>query len=146
MPVQAVDERLDGWFVQMPEIRGRLPRLLAQHECLRVDEAEGVDDDFALDGLDGVDDDGDGARGQLFEGLLRVDVDAGEPAAEAGVRVVPADDGFLSVEWSGLVTSFIAGCAGAGRKGGYRFVCRSMSIILVWKTGSTASTETPVPL
>jgi hypothetical protein len=48
--------------------------------------------------LDGVDDDGDGARRELFEGLLRVDVDGGEPAAEAGMGVVPADDGFRAVE------------------------------------------------
>lgn len=77
-------------FIQMPQVGRGLPGFLAQHEGLRVDEAEGVDDDFALDGLDGVDDDGDGARGELFEGLLRVDVDGGEPAAEAGVGVVPA--------------------------------------------------------
>jgi len=30
--------------------------------------------------------------------------------------------------------------------GTYRPVCRSMSIIFIWKTGSTASTLTPVPL
>ena len=85
-----MNKRLDGGFVQVAEVRGGLARFLAQHERLRVDEAEGVDDDFALDGLDGVDDDGDGARGELLEGLLRVDVDGGEPAAEARVGVVPA--------------------------------------------------------
>ena len=96
MPVEAVDERLDGGLVQVAEVGGRLPGLVAHHERLRVDEAEGVDDDLALDGLDGVDDDGDGARGQLLEGLLRVDVDGGEPAAEARVGVVPAYDGLVS--------------------------------------------------
>jgi hypothetical protein len=50
---------------------------------LGVDEAESIDDDFALDGLDGVNDDGDGAGGELLERLLRVDVDRGQPAAEA---------------------------------------------------------------
>ena len=68
---------------------------------MRVDEAEGVDDDFAFDGLDGVDDDSDGAGGELFEGLLRVDVDGGEPAAEAGVGVVPADYCFGSAGRTG---------------------------------------------
>jgi hypothetical protein len=48
---------------------------VAHHEGLRVDEAEGIDDDFALDGLDGVDDDGDGAGSELLERLLGVDVD-----------------------------------------------------------------------
>ena len=74
----------------MTEIRGRLTGFLAHHEGLRIYEAEGVNDDFSLDGLDGVDDDGDGAGGELFEGLLGVDVDGGEPAAKAGMRVVPA--------------------------------------------------------
>jgi hypothetical protein len=69
---------------------------LAQHEGLRVDEAEGVDYDFAFDGLDWVDDYGDGAGGELFEGLLGVNIDGGEPAAETGMGMVPADDSFGS--------------------------------------------------
>ena len=85
-----MDQGLDTGCVEVAEVGGGLSRFLPEHEGLRVDEAEGVDDDFAFDGLDGVDDDGDGAGGELFEGLLRVDVDAGEPAAEARVGVVPA--------------------------------------------------------
>ena len=96
MAIQAMNKCLDGGFIEVTEVGGGLAGFLAQHEGLRVDEAEGVDDDFAFDGLDGVDDDGDGAGGELFEGLLGVDVDAGEPAAEAGVGVVPAYDGFGS--------------------------------------------------
>lgn len=45
-----------------------------------------------LDGLHRVDDDRDGARVERLERLLRVDVDAREPAAKAGVAVVPAHD------------------------------------------------------
>jgi len=97
MAIEAVDEGLDGGFVEVAEVGRGLAGFLPQHEGLRVDEAEGVDDDFAFDGLDGVDDDGDGARGELLEGLLRVDVDGGEPAAEARVGVVPADDCFGAV-------------------------------------------------
>jgi hypothetical protein len=41
-----------------------------------VDEAEGIDDNFSFDGLDRVDDDGNGTRRELFEGLLGVDIDA----------------------------------------------------------------------
>ena len=88
---------MNGWFVEMAEIRGCLPRFLTHHKCLRVYEAEGIDDDFAFDGLDRVDDDGDGAGGELFEGLLGVDVDGGEPAAKARVGVVPAYYCFWSI-------------------------------------------------
>lgn len=92
LTVEAVDERLDGGLVEVADVGGGLARLLPQHVGLREDEAEGVDDDLALDGLDGVDDDGDGARVELLKALLGVDVDAGEPAAKAGVGMVPADD------------------------------------------------------
>ena len=94
--VQAVDERLDRWFVQVAEVGRSLARFLAHHERLRVNETEGVDDDFAFYGLDRVHDDGNGAARQRFKGLLSVDVDGGEPAAEAWVRVVPANYGFGS--------------------------------------------------
>ena len=85
MPIQAVDQGLDWGLVEVAEIGGGLSGFLTEHEGLRVDEAEGVDDDFAGDGLDGVDDDGDGAGSQLLEGLLRVDVYTRKPAAEAGM-------------------------------------------------------------
>lgn len=70
---------------------------MAEHDGLRVDEAEGIDHDFAFNGLNGVDDDGDSAGSKLFEGLLGIDVYAGEPAAEARMGVVPANNGFGSV-------------------------------------------------
>ncbi len=100
VPVEAVDERLDGRLVQVAHVRRRLPRLLAHDERVRADEAKGVDDDLALDRLDRVDDDGDGARRQLLKRLLRVDVDGRQPAAEARVRVVPADDGLGPLFWT----------------------------------------------
>ena len=65
---------------------------MSEHHHVGVDQAESVDDDFAFDALDGVDNDGHGSVGQGLEGLLRVDVDAREPTAEARVGVVPADD------------------------------------------------------
>lgn len=58
---------------------------MAHHKSLWVYESEGVDDNFAFYGLDGVDDYGDGAGGELLEGLLCINVDGGEPAAEAGM-------------------------------------------------------------
>lgn len=80
--VEAVDKRLNRWLVEVTDVGGCLAGLVAHHEGLRVDEAEGIDDDFALDRLDGVDDDGDGAGCELLERLLCVDIDRGQPAAE----------------------------------------------------------------
>lgn len=59
---------------------------------LRQDETECIDNYLALDGLNGVDDDGDGAGVELFKTLLRVDIHAGQPASKTGVGVIPADD------------------------------------------------------
>ena len=55
-------------------------------EELRVDEAEAVDHDLPLHGLDRVDDDADRAGVELLEALLRVDVGATEPASEPACR------------------------------------------------------------
>ena len=98
MPVQAVYQSLNAGFVQVAQVGCCLSRFLAHHEGLGGDETEGVDDNFALDGLDGVDDYGDGTGGELLEGLLRVDVDGGEPAAEAGMGMVPAYYCFWSAD------------------------------------------------
>jgi hypothetical protein len=48
---------------------------LAEHEGLWVDEAESINDDFALNRLDGINNNRDGSRCQLFEGLLCIDID-----------------------------------------------------------------------
>ena len=69
----------------MSDVGCGLPGFLSKHECLRVDETESVDDDFALDGLDRVDDHSDSAGCELLERLLRVDINAREPAAETGM-------------------------------------------------------------
>ena len=76
-------ECLNGRFVEVTKIAGGLSRFLAHHECLWVDKSEGIDNDFAFDRLYGIDDNGDGACVELFEGLLCVDVDAREPTAES---------------------------------------------------------------
>ena len=69
MPVQSMDESLDGRLVDVPDVRCGLARFLAHDDAVRVDEAEGVDDYFAFDGLDGVDDYCYGAGLEGFEGL-----------------------------------------------------------------------------
>jgi len=43
------------------------------HEHLRVDQTESVDDDLSLDGLDRIDNDGNGSRVELFERLEEED-------------------------------------------------------------------------
>ena len=97
MSVETVDKGLNRGFVQVTKVGCALARLLTEHERLWVDQAKRVNDDFALDGLDGIDDNSDGTRVQLLETLLGVDVNRREPAAEPGVRMVPSNDGFGSV-------------------------------------------------
>jgi len=74
------------------QVRRALAWLLSEHKRLWVDESEGIDDNLALDGLDGVNHDGNSSRCQLFERLLCVDINRGKPATEARVGMVPAND------------------------------------------------------
>lgn len=92
MPVQAVDKRLNRGLVEVAQVGCGLSGLVAHHERLRVDQTESVDNDLALYGLDGIHDNGDGAGSELLERLLGVDIDAGKPAAETGMRMVPTND------------------------------------------------------
>ena len=75
MAVEAVDEGLNRGLVEVADVRGGLAGLVAHHEGLRVDEAESVDNDLTLDGLDGIDYDGNGTRCELLERLLCIDID-----------------------------------------------------------------------
>jgi hypothetical protein len=65
-----MNQRLYARLVQMSDVARRLPRFLAGHDRRRGDGTEGVDDDFASDGLDGVDHYGYCSRVELFEGLV----------------------------------------------------------------------------
>jgi len=76
VPVQAVDEGLDRGLVDVPDVGRRLARFLTEDDGVGIDEPECVNDDFAFDGLDGVDDDGDGAWVELFERLLSIYIHA----------------------------------------------------------------------
>jgi hypothetical protein len=51
------------------DIRRCLAGLAASYDSLWVDEAEGINDDLAFDGLNGVNDDGDRPRVQRLKGL-----------------------------------------------------------------------------
>ena len=74
MPIQTVNQRLDRRVVQVSKIGRALTRLLTHHEGLRVDQSERIDHDLAFDGLYRIDDDGNSPWGELFEGLLSVDI------------------------------------------------------------------------
>jgi hypothetical protein len=58
-----------------------------------VDQAKGVNNNLSLNGLDRIDDNSNGSRRQPLKALLSADVDGREPAAEAWMRMVPANDG-----------------------------------------------------
>jgi hypothetical protein len=60
MPIQPMDQGLNTRFVQVADVGSGLPRFLVEQHELRVDGPESVDDYFALDGLDRVNDDGHG--------------------------------------------------------------------------------------
>jgi hypothetical protein len=49
-----MNERLDGGLVQVPQVTGGLPGLLAQHHGLGADETEGIYHHLALHTLHGV--------------------------------------------------------------------------------------------
>ena len=89
-----MNERLDRGFVEVSDIRRGLARLLAQHHGRWVDETECVNNDLAFDRLDRVNDNSHSSWIQLFKRLLRVDIDAGQPAAETGMRMVPTHHDF----------------------------------------------------
>lgn len=55
MSVEPVNEGLDGWLVQVPQVGRGLSGLLTQHHRLRVDQSKRVDYHLALDALDGID-------------------------------------------------------------------------------------------
>jgi len=74
VPVEAVDKGLDGRLVEVTQVGCALAGLLAKHQRLGIDESERIDYDLPLDGLDGVDYDGDSAGRQLLEALLGVDI------------------------------------------------------------------------
>lgn len=67
MSVKAVNKRLDRRFVEMSQIGCTLARFLAEHERLWVDETESINDDFALNGLNRINNNGNSSRGQLLE-------------------------------------------------------------------------------
>ena len=84
-------EGLDRGLVEEPDVARGLPRLDSHHHELGVYEPEAVYDDLALDGLDGVDDEGYGPWVEGLERRLGIDVGPRQPAPEAWVGVVPAD-------------------------------------------------------
>ena len=52
--IQAVNEGLYRWLIDMTDIRGRLPRLSSGNDSVGIDEAEGINDYLAFHRLDGI--------------------------------------------------------------------------------------------
>ena len=50
--IQSVNKGLNAGLVNVTDIRGGLSRLLSQNNGVRVDETEGINYNFPLDGLD----------------------------------------------------------------------------------------------
>ena len=71
MPIEAVNESLNGRFVDMADIGGRLTSFATGNHGLGLDEPEGIDDNFALDRLDGVNNHGYRAWVERLKGLRR---------------------------------------------------------------------------
>jgi hypothetical protein len=80
----------------MAQVAGALARLLTKHHRLCVYEAERVNDHFSFHGLDWVNNYGNGAGGKPLEGLLGIDIDRRQPAAEARMGMIPSDNRFGS--------------------------------------------------
>lgn len=72
MPIKSVNQCLDARFIDVPDVRCCLTRFLATHDGMRVYQAEGVDYDFAFNGLDWVNDHRNRARGQLLKRLNEI--------------------------------------------------------------------------
>ena len=53
-----MDESLNGWLVDMANVRRRLPRFAPSYDGLGLNQSESVDDDLSFDRLNGVDHDG----------------------------------------------------------------------------------------
>ena len=54
MAVQAVDQGLNRRFIEVAQVRCGLARFLSEHDCLRIDQSESINDNFTLDGLNRV--------------------------------------------------------------------------------------------
>mmetsp|Transcript_40664 Transcript_40664/g.68091 ORF Transcript_40664/g.68091 Transcript_40664/m.68091 type:complete len:296 (-) Transcript_40664:132-1019(-) len=87
--IETMDERLNGWFVQVTQVGGSLARFVPKHHRLRVNQPERVDHHLALHTLDGIDNNGHCSLVERLEALLRVYVDTGEPTPEAWMAVIP---------------------------------------------------------
>lgn len=73
--VQAVDQSLNRWLIQVTQVRCCLPGFLAHDDGLGLNQSEGVDNNLALHGLDGVNDNRNSTGCKLLERLLSVDID-----------------------------------------------------------------------
>jgi hypothetical protein len=69
-----MDQCLNGGFIDVALIGSRLTGFHAHHHDGCLNQSECIDDDFSLDRLDWVDDNGYGAGSQILESLLGLDI------------------------------------------------------------------------
>ena len=87
--IEAMNECLNGGFVEMPNGGSGLPRFLPQHHELRINETKTVNHDLSLHGLNGIHHQRHRAGIERLEGALGIDVRARQPAPEPGMRMIP---------------------------------------------------------
>lgn len=69
--VETVDKGLNGGFVYVSDVGCRLPGFLALQYGARINQTEGINHNFAFDGLDGVNNHSDSTRVKRFKRLAR---------------------------------------------------------------------------
>mmetsp|Transcript_33752 Transcript_33752/g.60745 ORF Transcript_33752/g.60745 Transcript_33752/m.60745 type:complete len:228 (+) Transcript_33752:240-923(+) len=87
--IEAVDECLDGGFVEMTNVRRSLSRFLPQHHELRVNKAKTVDDDLPLHGLNGIHNQRHRTRIQRLERTLRINIRGTQPTPKPRMGMIP---------------------------------------------------------
>mmetsp|Transcript_10239 Transcript_10239/g.21461 ORF Transcript_10239/g.21461 Transcript_10239/m.21461 type:complete len:286 (+) Transcript_10239:190-1047(+) len=92
MPIQPMNQCLNRRFMQMPNIRGSLPRLLPQHHQLGINQPKTIDDHLPLDRLNRIHHQRHRPGIQSLKRTLRIDIRRTQPAAEPGVGVIPPHD------------------------------------------------------
>jgi len=89
--VKAVGKCHVGRLADVPDVGRGLTGFCTGHHSLLVDASEGVDHDFALDGLARVEHDGNSSWVDHFLTLLGHHISSGQPWPETWMRMVPAD-------------------------------------------------------
>jgi len=127
---------LNGWFLKVTKIGSCLSWFLSEHNHLGIDCSESVDNDLSLHWLNWI---------WIIECITYILVYilpmttatalSERASKDCWVLISTPDNQQPNPGWEWYHPTTISG----------RPVCFNMSNIFAWKTGSTASTDTPVP-